>query len=376
MKEFTIKNLVSKNIEEELKLIGFDEGYRFVASEKFKYKNLKIYNLTSTQANILKQTALTVGTDCGTHREVICGGIEASDVIIGGSISQLKKIAEKLKLQPFNLKELAVQILQKLETDKRKTKLVGILNITPNSFSDGGKYFESKKAIAHLLQLIEDGADLIDIGAESTKPFSEGVSSEEQIARLKPVLEYIQNNNISIPISVDTRSSEVAEFALDCGVQIINDVSGFDYDEKMVEVISKYQAGVIIQHSKGTPENMQNSPVYTNVVEEIFTNLNKKKNKAKEYGIKNVILDIGIGFGKTKEHNFELLDRIEEFYSLGCPLMVGVSRKTLLGVNEDDNDIKDALTLGISYPLIQKGVDYLRVHNVKLHKKLLEMRAY
>ena len=222
-----------------------------------------------------------------------------------------------------------------------------------------------------MIQLIEDGADIIDIGAESTKPYSKAVSPDEQIERLKPILAFIQKENISTPISVDTRSSVVADFVLNQGANIINDVSGFDYDEKMAEVISKYGAGVVIQHSKGTPENMQDSPVYTNVVEEVYLSLREKIEYAKSLGISNIIADAGIGFGKTKENNFEIIDRIEEFYSLNVPIMVGVSRKSLLGVKNNNNELKDSLSLAISYPLIKKGVDYLRVHNVKLHKELL-----
>ena len=372
MENFVLKELVNNNLESELKQIGFDEGYRFAACDKFRYKNIKIFDLTPAQANILKQTALSVGADCATHREVIRGNVDKSNVILGGSISQLKKISEKLSHQPFKLKELASQIEALLNQKRQvKTKLAGILNITPDSFSDGGKYFNPSDAEKHLIQLIEDGADIIDIGAESTKPYSKAVSPDEQIERLKPILAFIQKENIRTPISVDTRSSVVADYVLNHGVSIINDVSGFDYDEKMAEVISKYGAGVVIQHSKGTPENMQDSPVYTNVVEEVYLSLREKIEYAKSLGISNIIADAGIGFGKTKENNFEIIDRIEEFYSLNVPIMVGVSRKSLLGVKNNNNELKDSLSLAISYPLIKKGVDYLRVHNVKLHKELL-----
>lgn len=371
MEEFIIKEVVNNNIEQELQQIGFDNGYRFIASEKFRYKNLKIFNLTPAQANIIKQTALTAGADCGTHRDVISGNVEKSDVILGGSFAQLKKISEKLKQQPFHLKELGLRIEEILNNKRTvKTKLVGILNITPDSFSDGGKYIEPIDAQKHLIQLIEDGADIIDIGAESTKPYSKAVRAEEQISRLSPILEFIQKENIKTPISIDTRSAVVAEFVLDKGANIINDVSGFDYDKNMSNVISKYNAAVIIQHSQGAPENMQDSPNYQNVVEEIFFSLKHKVEYAKSLGINNIITDVGIGFGKTKENNFELINRIEEFYFLNCPIMVGVSRKSLLGIKENDNELKDALTLALSYPLILKGVNYLRVHNVKLHKSL------
>ena len=373
MKDFIIKELVNSDIQTELKRIGFDEVYCSKASDKFRYKNLKIFNLTPEQANILKQTALTVGADCGTHREVIRGKIEKSNVILGGSHSQLKKIAEKLKFQPFSLKKLGEHIDNQLTYQlKKQTKLVGILNITPDSFSDGGKYIEPIDAQNHLIEMIEDGADIIDIGAESTRPGANEIEPTEQIKRLKPILNFIQKENIKTPISIDTRSSIVADFVLNNGATIINDVSGFDYDTKLAEVVSKYNAGVIIQHSLGTPQYMQNNPKYEDVVEEVYLTLKNKIEYAENLGIKNIIADIGIGFGKTKADNYELLKRIEEFYSLNRPIMVGVSRKSLLGIKEDNNELKDALTLAISYPLLQKRIDYLRVHNVKLHKRLIE----
>ena len=373
MTDFLIKELVNNDIESELHKIGFDEGYCFKASEKFRYKNLKIFNLTPEQANILKQTALSVGADCGTHREVIRGNIEKSNAILGGSFSQLKKIADKLKFQPFKLKYLGEEISNTLNQKRtQKTKLVGILNITPDSFSDGGKYIEPTNAQKHLVELIQDGADIIDIGAESTRPGANEVEPTEQIERLKPILSFIQKENIKTPISIDTRSSVVADFVLNNGAAIINDVSGFDYDNKLAEVVSKYNAGVIIQHSLGTPQNMQDNPKNEDVVEEVYLSLKNKIDYAESLGLKNIIADVGIGFGKAKEDNYKLLNRIEEFYSLNYPIMIGASRKSLLGIKEDNNELKDVLTLAISYPLILKRVDYLRVHNVKLHKILLD----
>lgn len=366
MEKFIIKSLVAKNIESELEKVGFDVAYRAKAANKFEYKTLKIYTLTLPQANILKQTALSFGADCGVHRDVLINKVETTDVILGGSVSQLKKICEKLKLQPFSLKKLAEEIEEQLKLNNRKTKLVGILNLTPDSFSADG-ILDSKTAISRIYQLIEDGADMIDIGAESTKPGAKEVNAKEQIERLKLVVK--EFTQIKLPISIDTRSSEVARFVLDYGAKFINDVSGLDYDSQMLDVVSQYNAGIVIQHSTGVSDNIK---TYNDVVEEVYKYLNAKKEITKSKGINNVIVDVGIGFGKSKQDNLLLLDRIEEFYSLGLPIMVGTSRKSFLGIKNDDNQLKDALTLAINYPLIQKGVDFLRVHNVKLHKQLLD----
>ena len=374
MSKFLLKEVASDCIIKELEQIGFDAQYINRVSDKYCYKNIKVFGLSPAQANILKQTALIYGADCGVNKNVITGTVEKSDAILCGSCSQLKKIAQKLKGQPFKLGILAENLESFLNKfSQRHTKLAGILNITPDSFSDGGKYFEADKAIDHLLSLIEDGADIIDIGAESTRPYSEGVEAAEQIRRLKPVLEFIKRENINVPISVDTRSSVVADYVLNNGASIINDVSGLEYDAKISAIVAKYKAEVIIQHSQGSPEFMQNSPEYNNVIEEIFLSLKVKVDAAKEKGIEKIIIDPGIGFGKRREDNFEILNRIEEFFSLNCPLMVGISRKSLLGVSCDDNRLKDALSASLAYPLMLKGVDYLRVHNVKLHKKLLDL---
>ena len=379
MHDFILREIKDTDIEKEINAIGFDKSYSHKAKEKFEYKNIKIYSLTPAMANILKQTALSVGCDCATHREVITGKIENSNCILGGSVSQIKKIAEKLKFQPFGLKELGKKLENscpplaggpKSMISRRGTKLVGILNLTTNSFSDGGMYNDFEKAKEHLLELISDGADIIDIGAESTKPYSSPVSPKEQLEKLLPIIDFAKNKTT---ISIDTRSAIVAEECINAGANIINDVSGFDYDEKMVDVIAKHNISIIIQHSQGTPETMQNSPHYNNLIEDIFLNLKKKIDFAHSKNIKNIIIDPGIGFGKTKEDNFEIIKRIEEFQSLNCPIMLGISRKSLLDMPNADNLAKDIYTTAINALAIERNVDYIRVHNIKMHRKLIDL---
>ena len=375
MHDFVLKEIVTDDLEKELSSVGFDKSYIKKACDKFVYKNIKIFDLTPAQANILKQTALSVGADCATHRETITAKVEKTDCILGGSLSQIEKIAGKLACQPFGLKKLGEMLLQRHEKKLDGCKIVGILNLTTNSFSDGGEFYEFDKAVEHLNEMINDGADVVDIGAESTKPYSEPVSDDMQLAKLVPVLEYIKKNNIMAAISIDTRSATVAQRCLELGADIINDVSGFDYDEKMPEVIAEFNAKVVIQHSKGTPQNMQDKPVYSNLMDEIYLGLKNKIDIALSKGIKreNIIIDPGIGFGKTREDNFEIIKRIEEFYGLGCPVMLGVSRKSLLNMPDADNFTKDIFTLALNSLAISKKVDFLRVHNVKINKKLVEL---
>jgi len=372
-KNFLIKQLSDADYLKELDLIGFDRSYAHKAVDKFLYKNLKIYDLTTPQANILKQTALSVGADCATNKEVITSSQKISDVILTGSFTQLKKIAVKLKHQPFSLSNLADSIEEQLKIKTNKTKIVGILNVTADSFSDGGKYNSTETACKRFTELIEEGADIIDIGAESTKPHAKGVPSEEQIKKIMPVLEYAKKNNYTIPISIDTRSSIVAECVLENGASIINDVSGLKYDPRVAEIVANHNAQLVIQHSNGNEINMSGQNFYENVTDDVFLDLSRQITYAKTKGVESIIVDPGIGFDKNTEDNFKIINRISEFYSLGYPVMLGVSRKSLLGINSDDNELKDIYTLALNTLAIEHRVDYIRVHNVKLHRKLLDI---
>ena len=338
-------------------------------------KVLKIFSLSNAQANILKQTALSFGADCAVHRDVITGKINESDVILGGSYNQLRKISDKLKNQPFSLSILANEIKEQLEQRKTQSQLVGILNITDNSFSDGGDYFDKEEACERLKTLIEDGADIIDIGAESTKPGADSIDAETQIQRIMPVLEFIKSNNITTSISIDTRSSRVAEYSLQNGATIINDVSGLKYDEQMAEVIAKYGATIVIQHSINKNNLGSNIPTstYQNVIEDVFLDLKNQTELAKGKGIKNIIIDVGIGFDKTLEDNFRLFNRIDEFKSLGYPIMLGISRKSMLQLPDSDNQEKDLYTLALNAISVEHEIDYIRVHNVKIHRRLIDI---
>lgn len=378
MHDFLIKEIHNTDIKQELLNIGFDKGYSRFATSKYNYVNLKIFDLSVSQANILKQSALSVGADCATHRDVITGKAELTACILGGSLSQIDKIAKKIKGQPFGLKDLSEQLLNFISKKEKpsKTKLMGVLNLTENSFSDGGLYYEYDDAIKHLKKLIKDGADIIDIGAESTKPYSEPVEVEEQLDKLLPILKYVEEKKIETPISIDTRSSKVARICIQYGAKIINDVSGFDYDEQMIDVIAQNShVKIIIQHSLGTPENMQENPTYSNLMDEIYCSLHNKVQLALSRGIKkeNIIIDPGIGFGKTRKDNFEILKRWQELKGIGCPVLIGVSRKSLLNMPKSTNEEKDIYTLALDSILISQKVDYLRVHNVKLHKNFLDI---
>ncbi len=378
MQDFLLKGLNNADIEKELSSIAFDVSYISQAANKFRYRNIKIFGLNAAQANILKQTALTVGADCATPRNTVTGMIESADCILGGSISQLQKIAVKLGMQPFGLRNLGRKLENFLSDgikEYKKPQVMGILNLTQNSFSDGGEFYNYDDAISHLKTMISEGADIIDIGAESTKPYSKEVPVQAQLEKLLPVLDYITSNNINIPISIDTRSSQVARECLNAGATAINDVSGLDYDKEMVKVISDYGCPIIIQHSKGSPENMQDNPKYDNLMDEIYRDLRFKIDFAVENGVakENIIVDPGIGFGKIREHNFEILKRLEELKGLDCPILIGLSRKSLLNMQNSENFEKDIYSLALNAIALNNGVNIIRVHNVGLHRKLIDM---
>lgn len=388
MSEFIIKD-VNTDLTAELEQIGFDKTYLHKAVDKYRYKNIKIFALSIAQANILKQTAISVGADCAVHRETITCKVDKTDCLLGGSFSQLKKISQKLRKQPFSLSKLADLIDKNLDFkfspitikettfDFSKPYIVGVLNLTQNSFSDGGEFYEINDATRRLMEIIEEGADIIELGAESTKPFSSPVSAESQLEKLLPILDFIKKNNIKTPISIDTRSAEVAKQCIEAGADIINDVSGLQYDPYMAKTIANFNVPIIIQHSKGTPEDMQIAPEYENLIDEIFLGLKEKTDSAISNGVKpeNIIIDAGIGFGKTKEQNFEIIKRVEELFALGYPIMLGVSRKSLLCMPESTNETKDIFTLALNSSIIDKKVNFIRVHNVKLHKELLNLKS-
>ena len=246
-----------------------------------------------------------------------------------------------------------------------RTIIMGVLNVTPDSFSDGGHHLSPDKALLKAKQMVEDGADILDIGGESTRPFSSPVSAREELGRIVPVLEGLKE--LDIPISIDTRKPEVAQKALDTGAHMVNDVSGLR-DEGMMKLVAEKKVPVVIMHMKGEPKSMQENPEYGDVVGEIKEFFKTTVKKAADHGIKDdrIIIDPGLGFGKTTEHNIEIIKRLDEFRSLGFPVLVGASRKTFIG-KILGLDVGERLegSLAAMAASIMNGADIVRVHDVK-----------
>ncbi len=252
---------------------------------------------------------------------------------------------------------------------------MGILNVTPDSFYDGGNYFSVDKAIEYGEKLEAQGADIIDIGGESTRPGSEAVSEEEELKRVIPVLKEL-SKKINIPISIDTQKSKVAKEALESGASIVNDISALRYDPKMADVVKYYDVPVVLMHMKGSPKNMQESPKYKNVVSEVKEFFVERIEYAKTKGVKeeNIILDPGVCFGKTLSHNLEIIKGLKIFKSLGRPLMVGLSRKSFIGKILGDSDIDRiwGTAAGIAISVVN-GADIVRVHDVCEMKQVVKV---
>ena len=251
-----------------------------------------------------------------------------------------------------------------------RTHVMGILNVTPNSFSDGGRYLDLEQAIKHGQKLAEDGADFIDVGGESTRPGSESVSIEEEIRRVIPVVESLVKK-LNVPISIDTCKSDVAEAALQAGAVIVNDISAMTFDAKMASIAAKHQASVVLMHIKGTPKTMQMNPSYKNVTEDVKQFLRERLEAAMNTGIKQIIIDPGIGFGKKYEHNIQLLKELKSFTSLGYPLLVGVSKKTFIGaiLNLPPSERVEGTAAAVTASILN-GANIVRVHDVKEMKRV------
>lgn len=249
----------------------------------------------------------------------------------------------------------------------RRPLLMGIVNVTPDSFSDGGQFINAGAAIAHALQLVADGADLIDIGGESTRPYSRPVDAAEELLRVLPVIEQLASQ-VGVPISIDTSKASVARAAIDAGAEIINDITGLEGDPAMVQTAIDTGAGVCVMHIQGTPQTMQDNPTYANVVSEIREYLRQRRDALVSAGIalERICLDPGIGFGKTHEHNIALMANCRTFHTLGCPILVGHSRKGFLGklIGDKQADRTNA-TVGAALGLAVQGVQIIRVHDVR-----------
>tara|TARA_Y100001970_G_scaffold149555_1_gene183534 strand:+ start:1161 stop:2213 length:1053 start_codon:yes stop_codon:yes gene_type:complete len=282
-------------------------------------------------------------------------------------INQIQYLPKKLKTK-INLDIKKIKSKKKNFSNldfKKIPNILGVLNLTPDSFSDGAKFNTKKKGISHAIDLHSKGADLIDVGGESTRPGSKSVDNKQEWNRINKVLKLIVKK---IPLSLDTRKSEIMKRGIELGVKLINDVSGLSYDAETINILKKYKIPFVIQHSIGTPENMQKNPKYKNELLDIYDFFEQKINWIRTKGIKhnNIILDPGIGFGKNLKHNMSLIRNVSIFHSLGFPILVGNSRKKFIRDISKKNDSNTRIggTMASSIYLLMQGVQILRIHDV------------
>ncbi len=377
--QFLSKTVLKKFINTEISSVGFDEGYIEHAVKKHLFLSIKIFDVTPSQASIIKQTALSCDCDCAVNRGVIDCSVSFSDCILSGTVAQLKQVAKKLSTQPFSLPKLSDVILEKIEIEmqpKKRSKIMGILNLTPDSFSDGGEFVEIDKAINHAVDMIEAGADIIDIGAQSTKPYSDLVSVVYEIEKVTPIVTALKAAFPHIEISVDTMTLACAKAAIEAGADIINDVS-FLSNMEFVNICAQENKKLVIMHSRGNSKTMDNLTYYDSLIDEIYTEIFEKAQSAINAGLdrKNIIIDVGFGFAKNITQNFELLKRINEFKSMGFPVLGGLSRKRFMQdvINTKEPKDSDFVSALSAFYLMQNDIDYIRVHNVELTMQALKL---
>lgn len=359
---------------------------------KCKHYVVKLQNIRRPIVHILKEAFLSNGGDAAVSRDIITAKATESDVLLIGTRKQFERALESLLEQGFGCKELSVEIqtaisnfeAQFFQTNQlshldpsvksifdsfgKRTVIMGILNVTPDSFSDGGSYSSVDAAVERALQMVEDGADIIDIGGESTRPGSEPVTPDEEMERVIPVIKRIASQT-QIPISIDTYKADVAKAALENGAKILNDISAGTFDQKMPELIAKSKCPAILMHIKGTPRDMQSNAVYEDVMAEISKYLRDRIRSLIAAGVDHrlLIVDPGIGFAKNSEHNLEILRRLKELKSIGRPILIGTSRKSMIGKVLGDLPPQERLegTAATVAVAIANGADIVRVHDVK-----------
>lgn len=369
--------------KEEIRKIGADAASISIMAPKAVFRAIKLSGINHKAALIIKQEMLSKGGEAAISRNVWEN--EPTDVLIFGTDKQFKQLVIKLDQQPYGLKVVADEIKQVLNAweygDERRLKVgpynlpigertyvMGILNVTPDSFWDGGRYIEPTSALEHALEMVEQGADIIDVGAESTRPGATHVTQEEEIARLEPVLKTLAPH-LKVPISVDTYRAKTAEMALSLGALIINDVWGLKYDPDMAGVIAKNNAAAVLMHNRHSTD-------YFDLMGDIITALGESIKIATRSGIdrSNLIVDPGIGFGKTTEQNLEVMAKLKELKALGLPILLGTSRKSVIGntlnlsIEERIEGTAATVALGIA-----NGADIIRVHDVKSMVRVARM---
>jgi len=387
--KYSVRELCLSSVEaaeEELGVLDLDPFSIRNVAPQMVFRSFVVRDMEPEEAEVVKQETLAVRATAA----VACRSASVSAVVCGTD-KQVRRLCRNLSGRPSPFPGIAAALLRSLEARispplvwetarrtidlSRRPLIMGILNVTPDSFSDGNRYFDTGRAVERAVEMAEEGADIIDIGGESTRPFAEPVAEDEELRRLLPVLDRLAGA-LTIPISVDTYKASVAARVLESGAEIINDISGFTFDPQIAEVISEAGAAAVVMHTRGRPPVMQKRTEYISVIGEIYDSLERSLAKADAAGIapSRMVVDPGIGFGKTREANLEILRRLPEFLSLGRPLLVGSSRKSFTGTTQGREAGSRLFTTAATVAAaVLGGASVLRVHDVREMRDVSDM---
>ncbi len=374
MKTYKLSNDI--DIKKYLKALHVDSGGVGILSQKAKQNIFYIKALHVGGANILKQDAISVGADLAVPRGTVVAQKQQVDAILIINNRQLKVLIKKEMFQPFGLQKLANELKQFLNIKKlKKTQIMGIINANDDSFF-GASRFKDSKAVKKINQMIREGADIIDIGGVSSRPGSLSVSANEELARIKPIVDILYKKAIykKVQLSIDSYEPSVISYVLERGFHIVNDITGLRNDE-VCKLCASYKATAVIMHMQKTPKKMQKAPKYKNIILDIDKFFQQQIQKADDFNIKQIVLDVGIGFGKTLQNNITLIQNLEHFLHFNKPLLIGASRKSMIDkIIKTDVKNRLAATLAIHLKAIDNGAEILRVHDVYEHYQALHVR--
>lgn len=364
------------DIKKYLQAINVDEGGIAILSAKASYYTLYIRDLHVGAANILKQDALSVGADLAVPRGTVIAKTSNVDCILIATARQLQALSKKERAQPFGLKEVAYKFQEILKVKKPLyAEVMGVINANDDSFFSASR-FKDGGAIEAIEKMIEEGADIIDIGGVSSAPNSAYVDKEEELIRVKPILDLIQGKKLydRVKFSIDSYEPSVIKYALDSGFRIVNDITGLA-DAEVSKLCVAYGATAVIMHMQNTPLTMQDNPAYEHILGDIYSFFEQRVQEAEALGVKDIVLDVGIGFGKTLEHNLMLIKHQEHFLTLDKPLLVGASRKSMIDkISPSKPQERLGGTLALHLESVKNGASIIRVHDVKEHVQALKVQ--
>lgn len=361
---------------EVLKALGVESGGVSIMAKKMELLYFFIKDLKTPAANILKQDALSIGAELAVPGGVILCEKPTYDCILIGTRKHMEVLSKKELAQPFGLKTVASELKKFLAEKSYPTQIMGVVNANDDSFFAGSR-FKAEDAVRQIEKMIDEGASIIDVGAVSSRPGSNEVSAEQELARIKPICDIIKSEKLyeKAVFSVDSYTPDVVAYTLESGFGLINDITGAG-DEAIIDLAVKYGAKLCIMHMQGRPQSMQKNPEYDDVMVEISDFFEQRIRKCESLGLgrENIILDVGIGFGKTLEHNLTLIKNMAHFKVFGCEVLVGASRKSMI-----DKIIPAAIderlpgTLAIHLKAVENGASIVRCHDVKEHKQALSV---